>query len=440
MQFKKLESKTIRTILFICLIISNVVCLSLLLVEIWPENSNIFSAVEFYDVETEITHHSNLTSGSCSWVPYENEPILSPSMQSEKRGDNGNLYAPDVLLIDGKYRMWYGAQDQEGHDQIHMATSDDGITWTKHGVVVPNNENNHVNDPSVIIVNSTFYMFYTTAPEGINDVISLATSENGWNWTIIGNVLLPDENSAWEELKVGRPAVLYQDDKFKLWYDGTDLNGYRTVGYAESIDGITWQRFDSNPIVSYPAGAIDVEYINGEYFMVAESGNGILWSYSENETDFGALSYLFKKTNLPWDQFGHVTPFILNQNNSWAATYVGVAPDSCWCQNRIAVWFPTMNISVYNDQHVEIIPDQYYMNSKTSLVFIFKDIEPTRGALKPNGDGEWQCYFTIDCNDTSMFDTDTYTIFRNSRYNVEDDDKLKNMFTVEKHNQKIVRL
>src|SRR5688500_2809254 len=38
----------------------------------------------------------------------------------------GNVYAPDVLVEGGVYRMWYGAQGRDGHDRILYAESRDG--------------------------------------------------------------------------------------------------------------------------------------------------------------------------------------------------------------------------------------------------------------------------------------------------------------------------
>src|SRR3954452_23061875 len=48
----------------------------------------------------------------------------------------GNVYAPDVLLDAGLYRMWYGGQGRDGHDRIHLAESGDGVTWARRGVVL----------------------------------------------------------------------------------------------------------------------------------------------------------------------------------------------------------------------------------------------------------------------------------------------------------------
>jgi hypothetical protein len=43
--------------------------------------------------------------------------------------------------------------------------------------------------------------------------------------------------------------------------------------------------------------------------------------------------------------YGHVTPFILLEDNNWVATYTGAATKVTWNGNRISAWFPVYNIS-----------------------------------------------------------------------------------------------
>jgi predicted GH43/DUF377 family glycosyl hydrolase len=290
------------------------------------------------------------------WAPYHSY-VVTPSLETEMANVAGNLYAPDIVKDGDRYLMWYGAQSSKGHDAIHMAISTDGVDWTKLGVVISTGTNNHVNDPSVVIVNGTFYMYYSVAPVREMDEVWCATSPNGYNWTIHGAVVLPSENQTdWDSLKVGRPAVLYQDGLFKMWFDGSQRSvndpmmaepgSGRHVGYATSLDGIHWIKYENNPIVMH-SGAIDVEYAYGKYLMVEESGTGIYWRTGDSETNFElSAKKLFNNTSTEFDPYGHVTPFIWVENGQWIATYTGAATRKSWDGNRIDVWYPMANISV----------------------------------------------------------------------------------------------
>lgn len=285
---------------------------------------------------------------------------LSPSLESELAGDDmhGNLYAPDIFVENGLYMMWYGAQGRDGHDAIHLATSSDGFHWKKYGVVIETGQNNHVNDPSVVKVNGTYYMYYTVAPVDEIDEIWVATSLDGFHWDIHGKVI-GQSIAGWDSLKVGRPSVLFMENEFKIWFDGMEKDPVdptkpkqgtgRHVGYATSVDGLTWEKWLGNPIFNH-SGAIDVEYIDGRYVVVEESGGGVLWRVGNNETSFDThASMLFQKQGTSFDQFGHVTPFILLEGGTWVATYTGAATWSTWNRNRISTWYPILNVTAAMD-------------------------------------------------------------------------------------------
>jgi predicted GH43/DUF377 family glycosyl hydrolase len=444
-----LENKLARNnrfmkVLLVVALVSSLTSISSLLSRFIPNyNSNVYSAITIDLIESPI---NDTSMSNIMWIPYKNQPVITPDFNTEMAGEGGNLYAPEILIEDGIYKMWYGAQNENGHDQIHFATSDDGVTWNKHGVVIPNNDNNHVNDPTVVKVNGTYYMYYTTAPEAEEDVISLATSNDGINWTIIGDVLEPTSVGNWDSFKVGRPSVLYEDNKFKMWFDGMEVDPTdptkwkdgtgRHVGYATSIDGITWTRYNNNPIFNN-GGAIDVEKIDGNYYMVQESGQGTLWGYSDNETNFKTFNFLFYKTGLEFDLYGHVTPFILKEDDKWTATYVGVTTDKCWCQNRIGVFYPCQKIEVIKNDEV-LKPDEVYMVSKSTITILFNTSRQTKEKISPI-DNSWECKLRIYSLTGLYYDSSDLNIQKNTRYDIDCSERVKNHYIFSKTENKLYK-
>jgi predicted GH43/DUF377 family glycosyl hydrolase len=274
--------------------------------------------------------------GNCVWEEYTNNPIIVPAGGSE----DDNIYAPDVHLEGTIYKMWYGGQGADGHDRIHYATSSDGIHWEKYGVVLDNGNALHVNDPSVVKVGGVYYMYYTKALAELQDVICLATSNDGIHWTDKGVVIDRGPSGSWYDRAVGRPSVIYEDGVFKMWFDGN--NGVaRHVGYATSADGFNWTIQNSGQPVFLHAGAVDVKHIGSYYVMVHESRDGTKWALGQNETTWQDKGFLFYKSGNSYDAYGHVTPMILlNDEGRWFAVYYGVASHDCWCRNRIAVRYP----------------------------------------------------------------------------------------------------
>jgi hypothetical protein len=263
----------------------------------------------------------------------------------------GNVYAPDVHFRDGRYLMWFGGQGSDGHDRIHLATSRDGKAWDQQSVVLEEPSANHVNDPSVVYARGTWWMFYTIARVDVIDEIAVATSADGIKWDQRRTVLTPEKPPAWDSLLVGRPSVLYEGGTFKMWYDGSDalpLNApaknvaksagaTRGVGYAESKDGLTWERKTAAPLLS-GVTAVHVTRLGKNFVMVYESRSGTQCAASKDGLSWrrgGTLA--LARSDSAFSKFGHVTPFLFLGENGKPTLYFGAASARTWDQNCIAM-------------------------------------------------------------------------------------------------------
>jgi hypothetical protein len=265
---------------------------------------------------------------------------------SEGPHGEGNVYAAHIVRQGNGLLMYYGGQGRDGHDRIHLATSTDQNSWNPRGVVFSPDGINHVNDPSVVIVNDQFYMYYTRANAGVTDCIALAISTDGRSWKDQGPVLSARKKSKWDSLLVGRPSVIHDGKAFHLWFDGrADLpvgapdqtgpksrTSKRYVGYAVSQDGRTWKRRDSY-VFANDAGGIHVSLVDGRYVMLIESRAGTKWASSND-----GILWINEGLLLPKDQqtspHGHVTPFLFADANGHML-YFGATHSEHWNQNSI---------------------------------------------------------------------------------------------------------
>ena len=275
--------------------------------------------------------------------------VLDPTgdLQAAPHGA-GNAYAPEIFIEDGVYRMWYGAQGRDGHDRILLAESADGLAWETKGVALDHGSANHVNDPSIVKVGDTFFLYYTRAPVDVRDEIALATSADGVTWQAQGTVFRPGADGAWDSLLVGRPSVLYENGRFRMWYDGRrDLpvdapaagvpksdRSVRAVGYAESVDGLTWTRPQDEPVFGEDAGGVHVVRIGDTLVMTSESREGTRLATSHDGLAWQSQGLLAARSGADIDRFGHVTPFLLVEPES-ISLFAGAASSASWDHNRI---------------------------------------------------------------------------------------------------------
>ncbi len=176
-----------------------------------------------------------------TWTKHPANPILQPGPD----GFDADYVGHGAVLHEGIYKLWYHAQGNEGAI-IAYATSPDGVNWTKQGPVLRPESGNWdegaVWGPSVLRYNGLYWMWYTGAgPQG-PPAIGLATSFDGVTWTRVGAAPVVSEATA-----LGDPHVLLHGSILKMWYQDFDAG---VVKHAESTDGVNWILSASNPVLT----------------------------------------------------------------------------------------------------------------------------------------------------------------------------------------------
>ncbi|HZS06228.1 MAG TPA: hypothetical protein VFD58_15410 [Blastocatellia bacterium] len=102
--------------------------------------------------------------------------------------------------------------------------------------------------------------------------LKYAESPDGINWQREGLVAIDLKSEA--EAGVARPSVLKEDGVYRMWYSYRSLTGYRTekeasyrIGYAESQDGKYWNRMDDLAGIDISEGGWDSEMIEYPYVL-----------------------------------------------------------------------------------------------------------------------------------------------------------------------------
>jgi predicted GH43/DUF377 family glycosyl hydrolase len=259
--------------------------------------------------------------------------------------DDVHLYSISVLYRNHNWYMYYSGHDG-ANIRIGLATSSDGITWTKHaGNPLLNIGAGGTWDAvslygmSVLYRNNKWYMYYT-GYDGVNTRIGLATSPDGITWTKHPNnpILNLGAGGTWDDVSLYTTSVLYRNNKWYMYYSGHDGVNHR-IGLATSPDGITWTKHPNNPLLNLGAGGtwddvhlygMSVLYRNNKWYMyysghdgvnprigLATSPDGITWTKHPNNPilNLGAGG--------TWDA-GHVfKPKVLYRNNKWYMYYTG---------------------------------------------------------------------------------------------------------------------
>jgi hypothetical protein len=143
--------------------------------------------------------------------PWTKDPDPVITVGSPDEWDNGFIEADNVFPLEtGGFIMFYSAGDfmTSINFQIGMATSPDGITWSKY------------DDPLTFM-----------PPYAESDPVLKYGDVNDWDGKFI-----------W------LPSALKKENGYEMYYTGCSYIDTWGIGYATSPDGITWTKYADNPI------------------------------------------------------------------------------------------------------------------------------------------------------------------------------------------------
>ncbi len=234
---------------------------------------------------------------SLTLTKYKNNPVISTG--PFYGWDGKDVYDVSVLVVDGKYRMWYSAREGSHsdffeyfielfhtlcghaglHNRIGYAESGDSLTWLKY----PENpvlnvgeqgkwDDTNVDRPSVVCKDGLYHMWFTGWNRHGCSAIGHAVSSDGIHWKKTGKpVLVP--TMKWERQNLMCPNVIYdeQERKFKMWYSGGEAREPDSIGYAESMDGVNWRKYPLSPIFTPAEEGWDGKKI-GSFQVIKKDG------------------------------------------------------------------------------------------------------------------------------------------------------------------------
>jgi hypothetical protein len=222
------------------------------------------------------------------------DPLLAPGPLGHF--DDHGVYPSSVVSSDGILFLYYigwnpGPRRPLFYSSIGLAVSeDDGATFKRYSVAPIMARSEHdpclVTAPCVLREGSEWRMWYVSGlgwEERDGELrsyyhVKYASSTDGVRWERDGTVCI---ELAPGETNVGRPCVVRDGARWRMWFAASSGEGYKP-GYAESPDGVRWERHDEAGIAPSTEGW-DSEAI--AYPWVFRTSTG--WAMLYNGNGFG---------------------------------------------------------------------------------------------------------------------------------------------------------
>ena len=194
------------------------------------------------------------------WVKYSGNPVFG-------NAEIGTCFDVDVQVVNGRYRMYFSWRRK---DSIAYVESDDGVHWNEmpHIVFEPDSASgweDMVNRTCVVRLPDKTLMWYTGQARGFSRIGCAVSDDNGKTFRRFpaSSVMTPE--LPWEKESVMNPYVLFDSDRkiFRMWYAAGETFEPNALGYAESEDGLVWQKSPLNPIFIHGCEPYDQARVGG---------------------------------------------------------------------------------------------------------------------------------------------------------------------------------
>ena len=225
-------------------------------------------------------------------------------------------------------------------------------------------ENGTCFDLSVLKEADTFRMWFSWRPK---ECIAYSESKDGLHWSAPVKVLEPDPESEWDRDELNRPSVIKKDGIYKMWYSGQmnpyENNGRSCIGYAQSLDGIYWERL-SLPVM-VPDQEWELQSIMCPHVVYEEKEKLYkMWYSGGGNHEPDAIGFAWSRDGIHWNKYEQ-NPILKNE------------PEIPWEREKVAAC------------HVLKWEDYYYM---FYIGFIHVDRAAIGLARSKDGITNWERY------------------------------------------------
>ncbi len=208
--------------------------------------------------------------------------------------DESGVSYPWLIEADGDLLMYYVGWVAGGKNRFMNFTGlarskDNGLSFSRVSRVpiLDRTDGEPFGTGSCCVFRSSdqWYMYYTSFDRwdpvpGKNRPcynIKLAVSTDGMSWSRPGRIVIGYKDS--EEYVISKPMLIREDGLFRLWYCSRGED-YR-IGYAESVDGLQFQRLDDEVGITVSTEGWDSQMV--EYAFIFDFGGQRYMVYNGNQ-------------------------------------------------------------------------------------------------------------------------------------------------------------
>jgi len=277
----------------------------------------IFSALFFVSCAPKVAEDQlqEATLVENGWIKYEGNPVLGgPSM--------GTCFDVNVLKVENGYDMYFSWRPKKSIAVVH---STDGINWSEPEIILEYNMESgwedNINRTCTIYWNGKYHMWYTGQARDFSK-IGYAVSEDGKHFERVTKepVIIPEYPH--EGFSVMNPYVIRDDERgvFRMWYASGETYEPNVLCYAESKDGINWEKSKLNPIfVKGKGGSWEQDRVGGCEVHQLKDGSFVMFYIGYADINSAKIGAAVSKDGVTgWERL-EANPLVSPTPDEWDA-------------------------------------------------------------------------------------------------------------------------
>lgn len=159
----------------------------------------------------------------------------------------------------------------------------------------------------------------------------------------------------WDAIAVSDPNVFLINDTLRMWYTGvgwlstSDTSVHQRIGYAWSLDGISWNQYVNNPVLDKTDNSWDNKGVETPTILIdytAPSNERYkMWYAGQNTiTDIYEIGYAYSPDGFNWTKSSQNPVVLLGSSSSWENGYLE-GPSVLLVDDTLRMWYASVDLT-----------------------------------------------------------------------------------------------
>ena len=252
--------------------------------------------------------------------------------------ETGTMFDPYAYIEDSIIKLVISAR-KDG--SIIIVESIDGIHWENRHTILSGQTDQWddvVNRGCVVKLKDKYLLWYT-GQHNNTSAIGLAISDDGIHYERYSKNPVLSATEIFEGQSIMNPCVIWNDGehKFQMWYAAGENYEPDVICYAESKDSFNWKKHPHPVLTAYNSHIWEQDKVGGCDVVLNEDGTFVMYYIGYQNVDVARVCYATSQDGIQWSRTDN-NLLIAPSKDSWDADAI-YKPTVLQLGNQLMMWY-----------------------------------------------------------------------------------------------------